>query len=175
MPEPIKLTIAKAVVEGLKSISPANGYLSDLSDFDPGDGVNKSRVYRGRAFFGDGDPIPMVSLLEAGFEDEVLNDFVSDNPVTEYWWPLIVQGWVADDKENPTDPVYALLADVRKYLASELRKKDSGGWSQHFGIDSGIVTGLRFSAGRVRPSSELSAYAGFHLIVELRIVDKADG
>ena len=54
MPDPAKLTILKGLVNGLKTITPANGYQSNLADFDPGDGVTTPRVYRGRAFFGDG-------------------------------------------------------------------------------------------------------------------------
>lgn len=174
MTDPVKLQIAKAVTSGFKTITPANGYVSDLSDYDPGDGVTTSRVYRGRAFFGEGDPVPMVSVLEAGFEDEMVNDTVADKPSSQYWWPLIVQGWALDDKENPTDPVYVLLADVRKYLATEMKRRDPQGDTSFFGLDSKLVTGVRFSGGRVRPSSESSAYAGFHMILELCIMDKAD-
>lgn len=174
MSDPIKLQIAKAVTEGFKTITPTNGYVSDMSDFDPGDGVETSRVYRGRAFFGDGDPVPMLSVLEGGFDDEVVNEQTVEKPTSQYWWPLIVQGWVLDDKDNPTDPAYVLLADVRKYLAAQFSRKGADGWNQYFGIDSNIVTGLRFGGGRVRPANELSAYAGFHLLVELEIVDKAD-
>lgn len=174
MPDPQKLTILKAVVDGLKTITPANGYVSDLSDFDPGDGVDTSRVYRGRAFFGAGDPVPMLSVLEAAFDDEVVNEPADEVPTSEYWWPLLIQGWIIDDKDNPTDPVYPLLADVRKYLSTQLKRHGSDGWKSFFGMPSDLVVGLRFSGGRVRPASELSAYAGFHLIVELRIIDKAD-
>lgn len=174
MSDPTKLQIAKAVTSGFKTITPANGYVNDMSDFDPGDGVMTERVYRGRAFFGDGDPVPMLSVLEAGFDDEMVNEMADEIPTSEYWWPLIVQGWVQDDKQHPTDPVYVLLADVRKYLAQQLRRKDESGWPSYFGLDSKLVTGLRFGGGRVRPANDLSAYAGFHLIVELKIVDKAD-
>lgn len=174
MPDPIKLTILKALVDGLKTIAPANGYDSDLSDFDPGDGNDTARVYRGRAFFGEGDPVPMVSVLEAGFEDDMVNEPADEVPTSEYWWPMIVQGWVKDDPHNPTDPVYPLLADVRKYLAAQLKRKGVDGWKSFFGMPGDVVTGLRFGGGRVRPANELSVYAGFHLIVELRIVDKAD-
>jgi len=174
MTDPVKLQIAKAVTSGFKTITPANGYVSDLSDYDPGDGQATERVYRGRAFFGDGDPVPMLSLLEAGFDDEMVNDIIAEKPSTEYWWPLIVQGWVTDDPVHPTDPAYVLLADVRRYLATEMKRRDGEGNTSFFGIDSKLVTGVRFGGGRVRPASESSAYAGFHMILELRIMDKAD-
>lgn len=179
MPDPQKLTIMKALCDGLKTITPANGYQSDLADFDPGDGVATSRVYRGRAFFGDdgdggGDPVPMLSVLEAASDDELVNEQVAEKPTSEYWWPLLIQGWVTDDAANPLDPVYPLLADVRKLLAAEMKRKGSDGWQSVLGMPSDVVTGIRFGAGRVRPANELSAYAGFHLLVELRILDNAD-
>lgn len=174
MPDPIKLTILKALVDGLKTITPANGYDSDLSDFDPGDGNDTARVYRGRAFFGEGDPIPMVSVLEAGMEDDIQNEQLSEKPRSEYWWPIIMQGWVVDDTNHPTDPVYPLLADVRKFLATEAKVKGLEGDFSVLGFDSKTITGIRFGGGRVRPANELSAYAGFHLMLELKIMDKAD-
>jgi len=176
MAEPTKLTILKALVDGLKTITSANGYESDLSDFDPGDGNDTARIYRGRAFFGDGDPIPMISVLEAASETDLINDTLADLPTSEYWWPLILQGWVVDDPLNPTDPVYPLLADVRKYLATQLKARSSDGWRNIFGLHEHTygLTGIRFGSGTVRPANELSAYAGFHLMLELCIVDKAD-
>lgn len=38
MSEPYKLKILRGMTDTLKSITPANGYQSDLADFDPGDG-----------------------------------------------------------------------------------------------------------------------------------------
>lgn len=176
MTDPVKLTILKGLVDGLKTITPANGYQSDLADFDPGDGNDTSRVYRGRAFFGEGDPLPLVSVLEAASETDLINDMVADKATTEYHWPLIVQGWVKDDPDNPTDPVYPLLADIRKYLASQLKRRAVDGERQIFGLSERTygLLGLRFGSGTVRPANELSAYAGFHLMVELHIVDKAE-
>lgn len=174
MSEPTKLQILKAVVNELKSIVPSNGYVSNLADFDPGDGIMTSRVYRGRAFFGEGDPIPMLSILEATSGEDVLNEMVAETPVSEYWWPLIIQGWVTDDKENPTDPVYPVLRDVRKCFAKQMKRVPGSHDREIFGFSSDFITGIRFGGGLVRPANELSAYAGFHLMLELCIVDNAD-
>ena len=174
MSDPIKLQILKAVVDELKSITPTNGYVSNLADFDPGDGVTTARVYRGRAFFGDGDPVPMLSVLEATNGEEVINEMVAEKPLSEYWWPLIIQGWAKDDPENPTDPVYPLLRDVRKCFAKQVKRVAGMNDRRIFGFSSEHITGIRFGGGIVRPANEASAYAGFHLLLELCIVDNAD-
>jgi hypothetical protein len=175
MTDPIKLQIQKAIVDEIKAITPVNGYVSDLADFDPGDGVTTSRVYRGRAFFGDGDPVPMVSILEATNGEDVINEMVASTPVSEYWWGLLIQGWVEDSKSNPTDPVYPLLADVRKCFAKQMKRTQGQFERRIFGFGEDVITGIRFGGGLVRPANELSAYAGFHMMLELCIVDKADG
>jgi hypothetical protein len=38
--DPFKLRLLKAITGALKEVTPANGYLNDLADFDPGDGVD---------------------------------------------------------------------------------------------------------------------------------------
>lgn len=175
MTTPFKLTILQALTDTLKTITPANGYHSDLSDYDPGDGVMTPRVYRGRAFFGDNDPVPMVSVLEQIGDPDTLVDQLATTPFSEYSWPLIVQGWVKDDSQNPTDPAYYLLADVRQRLAIEAKRRTADKTESHiFGLPWTMVTGLKFGTGIVRPSSEVSAYAGFHLTVEVQICDNAE-
>ena len=175
MSEPYKLKILRGMTDTLKSITPANGYQSDLADFDPGDGVITPRVYRGRAFFGADDPVPMISVLEAIDSVEYAAQALPDKPYSEYWWPLIVQGWVKDDPVNPTDPAYVLLADVRQRLAVEVKRRTIDKTETLiFGLPWQKVRGLRFGTGIVRPAGELSAYAGFHMIVELLINDDAE-
>lgn len=174
MTDPIKLQILKALTDELKSITPANGYASNLADFDPGDGVMTPRVYRGRAFYGDNDPVPLLSVLEATNGEEVINEMVAEKPSMEYWWPLIIQGWVQDDPQNPTDPAYALLRDVRKCFAKQMKRLSGMHERRIFGFTENHITGIRFGSGIVRPANELSAYAGFHLLLELQIFDNAD-
>ncbi len=176
MTYPAKLTILRALTETLKGITPANGYVSDLSDFDPGDGALTARVYRGRAFFGDNDPVPMVSILEALGEADYIAEPHQTVGVSEYWWSLILQGWVKDDKDNPTDPAYVLLADVRRCLALQTRRRQTNDPSETniLGLSSKLIHGLRTNTGVVRPANELSMYAGFHLLVEVKITDIAE-
>lgn len=177
-PLPFKLRVLHALTDCLKTITPANGYVFDMSDFDPGDGVMTSRVYRGRMAFGDdgdggGDPVPMLSVLE-GVQP---GDEVSEPPVNavvgEYAWPLIVQGFVQDDKVNPTDPAYVLLADVRRRLVQE-KKRRVGHSRNILGFDENNVIDLHVGTGVVRPADDVSAKAWFWLSLELTILDNAD-
>lgn len=168
-----KLIMLKSLTAGLKTITPANGYQSDLGDFDPGDGGTMSRVFRGRVAFGDSDPVPMVSVLEAVTETEALGVQPVGEATQVYEWPLLLQGWVRDDQENPTDPAYVLLADVRQYLA-RLAKRVKKMDNDILGVGPELLHDLQFSGGLVRPADETNAYAGFWLTLRLTIVDRAE-
>lgn len=146
-----------------------NGYKHDLSN----------AVFRGRLAFatGDddnpGDPLPMVSILEnpnpdrfpqrAGYEDQ-------GDSVQRDKWTLNVQGWVEDDPLNPTDPAYELMADVKKALyaliAQHHPEQGIGGIHPNYCLD-GLINGLEFEAGTVRPPDELSSKAFFWMRVIL--------
>lgn len=172
---PSKLVVLRGLTDALKEITPTNGYQSDLSDFDPGDGVLTPRVYRGRALFGESDPVPMVSVLEGIDAIDHIAEPLPTTPFSEYWWSLIVQGWVADDPQHPTDPAYVLLADVRRRLAIEAKRKTADKTEPMiFGLPWSLVQGLRFNTGIVRPSNELSMYAGFHMTLQIQINDNAE-
>lgn len=178
--EPFKLLVLRALTACLKEVTPANGYTSDLSDFDPGDGVQSERVFRGRPWFGDSDPIPMVSVLEPIDEGDYLFATPADTGSGSYEWPLVVQGFVADDPAHPTDPAYRLMRDVRRRLVREkLRKKpgmnttDPLGTSQ-FGLPGCRVTDMKISTGKVRPADDTSAKAYWWLVVTLAITEDAE-
>ena len=83
-----RLDILQRITDHLLGITPANGYPIDLT----------GRVFRGRAFFGDQDPLPMVSILEAprpldGFVTGEMGQRRADE------WMLLVQGWAEDDQD----------------------------------------------------------------------------
>jgi len=153
---PFRLRVLRAMTDKLKTITPANGYNYDLSD----------RVFRGRLMYGDGDPVPMVSILEAPLpEDPKATPAGGDT-----WkgpWRLFVQGWVDDDRENPTDPAHFLMADVKRALAEARKGMIRGGV---FGISR--VTGLIIGENVVRPAEEhVNEYANFLLVVTLEIAE----
>ena len=175
-PLPFKLRAMRALTDILKSITPDEGYVYDLSDFVDDDGVTVERVYRGRDTFGEGDPLPMVSILE-GVNP---GDDVAEPPVEavtgEYDWDILIQGWLPDDQQHPTDPAYLLLADVRQRLIAERSRKLPGTHQPDpLGLEPGKnrVVGIRVGAGVVRPPDRLSDKAWFWLTLTLRIVDNA--
>jgi hypothetical protein len=171
---PFKLRVLRALTDALKTITPANGYQFDLSDFDPGDGVMTARVYRGRAWYGDDDPIPMVSILEGINPADDVAEAPVDTTTGEANWQILVQGFVNDDPEHPTDPAYGLLADIRRRIAAE-KKRRVGDDLDPFGFGRGKnrITKVFIGSGVVRPADDTSAKAWMWLSLTLRIVENA--
>lgn len=157
---PIRLEILKRMTDVLKEITILNGYKHDLA----------SSVFRGRGVYGDETPLPALSILEAPIPLDQLPS-AKDNQSLAGQWELVVQGWVADDRANPTDPAQVLMADVKKRLALERKKFD---WDNPedgiFGLGR-FVTGLYIGAGVVRPPEEISAKAYFWLTITLDIAE----
>lgn len=181
-PLPFRLRLMYAISDALAEITPANGYVSDLSPYDPGDGSPLGRVFRGRAWFGDSDPLPMVSILEGSTPADPVEDEPYETQSGEYELTLIVQGFVNDDPVHPTDPAYVLMADVRRRLALE-RKRRLPSTSGRNGIDpfglwtttvKSRIVDIRVGPGVVRPADDLSAKAYFWLSLKIRMVDHAD-
>lgn len=159
-PNPIRLQVLKNMTAVLEEITVANGYQHDL----PG------KVFRGRGVYGDETPLPCISVLEAPIPLDQLPS-ARDNTAQAGPWELVVQGWVKDDRDNPTDPAHVLLADVKKRLALERRKAD---WDNPedgiFGLGRSVPA-MYIGAGVVRPPEEISAKAYFWLTITLDMAE----
>lgn len=156
--EPLRLRILKAMQAALEEITPANGYASDLT----------GAVFRGRNVFGDTDPLPLVSILEA---PDPINPLSSpkDSGDQKGNWALLIQGFVTDDIDHPTDPAYILMADVIKRLALEKKKATD---YKSFGIDLGKhINNIELGTRVVRPPDESSNKAYFNLSIILDVVE----
>lgn len=164
--DPFRLRVLKAITASLKTITPANGYQHDLADKTE-HGVAMARAFRGRQQFGDGDPLPMVSVLEHPRAlDALLAPDGGQDRLGE--WDLLVQGFVKDDKENPTDPAHRLVADVIACLAKEGKRRkpslDGGSGEPDILGLGGImpcVTKLAIGSPVVRPADGVNSSQAF--------------
>lgn len=129
----------------------------------------EGRVFRGRVVYGDNDPIPMISLLEPPIPLETMISR-ADNPHSAGKWELLVQGFVHDDDQNPTDPAHMLMAEAKHFLNIE-KKRERG--NNPFGL-GGMVTSVSIGQGSVRPPDEVSNKAFFWLVLTLGIVENLD-
>ena len=154
--DPFRLRVLKALTAALGEITVANGYKADLT----------GSVFRGRDTFGHKDPLPMLSILESMNEKDQNISPQAGTMITGPW-ELLIQGWSADDEDNPTDPSQFLLADVKKRLAQE-RSRARG--YEILGM-GGMITDIKFSTGVVRPADEVSSKAYFWLKLELVLVE----
>lgn len=160
-PVPFRLRVMRNLTTVLQGITKANGYNYDMA----------ASVFRGRVIFGDSDPIPLVSILEAPLPDEP--DLTpAAGSVWTGQWRIMIQGWVDDDKANPTDPAHFLLADVKKALAKERKNMIRPGRGNNLLNMGGRVTNLVIGACVVRPAEEqVNEYANFLLSVTLEIAE----
>lgn len=157
---PLRLRILTALTASLKEISTANGYHTDFQE----------RVWRGRVVFGENDPLPLLSILEVPIPLDQTPSPV-DSEFSSGTWELMVQGFVEDDPENPTDPAHYAMADVKKRLARERRKASNMTNEEGILGLGNFVTGLRIGTGVVRPPDEISAKAYFWLTIALDMVE----
>lgn len=130
-------------------------------------------VYRGRGRFGR-EPVPMVSLLQAAEVDESFSD--AENAMRRKDDKLyLIQGWVSDDRENPTDPAHDLLAKTKQAL-SEIIDMDSPkyllkGYNSNNNGRS-LVGDLKISTGIVRPPEQgVSDTAYFWLPIRVTLLE----
>lgn len=161
--DPFRLRVMKRVTEVIKEgVHPDHETPStnDLRD-TPG----AKHVFRGRTTYGYDDTLPLVSVLEdPGTLDELLGGREGGDAIGT--WPIIIQGFVQDDAENPTDPAHILAAEVVRAIVQQRRTFN------HFGLggDSPCITDFKISAPVVRPGDgETSDVAWFVFRVTLSL------
>lgn len=111
-----QLTILMALCAHIEGVTPANGYDFDLA----------GKVFRGTAKFGADEPLPFVSILESLRPDPRPREAGSEKLVREENWELLVQGWVDESREFPTDDLYRLKGSVEKRLAEIVAVDNTG-------------------------------------------------
>lgn len=166
----LRLQVLQKLCAHLEGITIINGYQHDLID------VNGTHVFRGRAEFGDNDPTPMVSLIEAKATDYGV--FADENSsVRKDEWVVLVQGWAVDTSkgprgtnlDHPTDAVYQLLMDVESRLSDIVATDEKGQpkFPGKFRLE-GLITSLRLASPVVRPAETgVSSKAFFYLPIRI--------
>lgn len=168
MSDPFRLRVLKALTDHLKQITPANDYESDLSDFTDTDGITSERVIRGRDRFGEGDPLPFVSILE-DFRANAVAHGGEASTKGKSEWKLLIQGFVKDDPVHKTDAAYVLAADVVKALIAARAQRYS---ILGLGEKMPCVVDLKMDHPVVRPpDGEISSVSFFFLTVTLTLVE----
>ena len=164
-----RLTTLKRLCTFLATeVTPANGYKHDLSP--------EGAVARGRLFFDSADPLPGISILENVDPDRFPRQAGGEHEhtLTKENWTLLVQGWAKDDKQNPTDPAYELMADVRKALAKLVKRPapmtaEVESPDYHLG---GLIAGMTMEPGIARPPTEdVSRKAFFWMRIVFQFVE----
>lgn len=161
----IRAQAINGLAETIRSITPANGYVFDLS----------SSVYVGEVKFGDEAKPPFIAILEPPI---VLHKqkYVYNCQQQEYSIDLIVQGFVEKNVTNQFDGTamgYALLAEVRKAIATEVRDKGLNLTQRNiFGAGRNLVE-VKMDHGIVRPADEMSTLSYFWMTMTLDIFEDA--
>lgn len=160
MPDPLRLVVHKRLAGLLETV-----VAPSLSG--PGTPM-AGRVYRGRGVFGVEISPPAISILESPLPEDGPPSPL-DSPVGETIWELVIQGWVVDDRLNPTDPAHRIMAEVKRVLALEKMKAQPRSGDPADGI-LGLgrsITAMYIGPGVVRPPDELNRNAYFWLTLGL--------
>lgn len=123
MPDSFRLRVMKGLCDALKEITPGNGYQHDLSNFSDSAGRDTERVVRGRAQFGENDPIPIIAIIEDPATELPVNGPTTSSKA-QNTFRVLIQGFVKDDPDHRLDPAYALSAEVIVALVRAKQAKE---------------------------------------------------
>jgi hypothetical protein len=157
--DPRRLRALKNLTACFEAITVAGGYKTD---------IGAGHVFRGRRVYGDDDPLPLVAINDFPLPEDQL-PVPRGGTTRETDWQLLVQGFVEDDRLNPSDPAHVLAADCQKALAFEARKNTEL-QPDVLGM-GGLVTDIRIGAAVVNAPDEISSKAYFYMPVTLTIVE----
>lgn len=162
-----RLATLKALTSHLRGdVTLDNGYEFDL----------QNGVYRGRDLFDADDALPCVSILDNVNSDRFPVRAGNNDGGVGYdksRWTILINGWVDDDHENPTDPAEQLMATVKQSLAkiiSEPHPMAAGTRHANYML-GGLIAGMEIEPGTVRPPDQISAKAYFWMRVILSFVE----
>lgn len=139
------------------------------------DGVTQTfegRVFRGRLRYGEKDPMPMISIIEPPIPEEPRMGG-NTAPISSTPWMLLIQGFVSDDPDHPTDGAQALLAEIRRVLVEEKSRGQGNdmldlGPARPVSTPNNVVE-MQIGAGAVRPPDDISDTAYLWLYLTLKL------
>lgn len=161
----LRFELIKQITDYLQSeVNPDNGYKNNLKD----------HVMRGIAVHSASTmALPAVSVYE-GVNSQIAEQGHdasrvggNEDPSVLYGKYFMISGWTrAQDKNNPTDEVYELMADVKKAFGKLITKLGEGE-----PIFSGIVTSMEIDPGVVLPREDPNMAPQFVLRIVPNIVE----
>lgn len=165
-----KLYIMKKLTEHLQGITP------DWTDLPPAMAGEvcpldlSSSVYRGRLDFGDEVKNPFLVVLEAPRQLNP-NGAGTGELVNNEDWTLLIQGFAEEDRRNPSDPAYTMLAWVQMRLARITTEKKNGGRGGLYPSEwrlGGLIADIRYQIPIVRPGKDtVSDTAYFYMPISV--------
>lgn len=121
-------------------------------------GYEGIKVWRGKLVVSAREVEDCLSILEA--PRPVVGQGAGHNNYKRLeTWTLLIQGWPKDDKENPSDPAYAMKAAVEEWLYRIIAVDEKSGLPLYPSLYmlGGDVASLTIGQGVVRPPSEEAA------------------
>lgn len=162
MADPVRLLVLKKLTFLLQGITEIDGVTVNLTQ----------SVFRGRSVFGENDALPMLSILESPRNTDGIRAGENRSENLNKWG-LMLQGWVKDDKVNPTDPAYHLAEAVmnRLKLVTEIRPGNSGQpLNENVYLLGRSIVGFEVGQPIIRPPIDnLSSKAFFYLQVDVEL------
>lgn len=156
---PFRLRVLRNMTAAIETVTPANGCIHDLSG---------GRVRRGIIVFGEDEKPPLVTLLEAPIPADVLQSG-GPNPNSTGLWEILVQGFVKDDPDHPSDMAHVLMAEVKAALTKSKRQERG---RDILGM-KGRVMEMYIGQGSVRPEDGTST-TFFWFTASLRLVENLE-
>lgn len=160
-----KLDVLKALSDHLEGINP------DTTPDCPFD--LRGKVYRGRVIFGEETKPPFIALLEA--PRQINPSGGGDAKLSQNEdWVILIQGFVDDDTNHPSDEAYSLLSWTQQRMSRITQQKTNGGNGGQYPDEyrlGGKLGEILYQIPIVRPGKDdVSATAYFYMPVTIKMV-----
>lgn len=168
-----KLSILKALTAHLEGINPdwldlPEGMTGETCPYDL-----RGSVFRGRTEFGDDVALPFIALLEAPRQFDPSGGGVG-RLVQDEDWTVLIQGFAKEDRKNPLDPAYDLLAWTQMRMARITAENRNGGRGGRYPSEwrlGGLLAEIRYQIPVVRPGKDsVSDAAYFYMPISVGMV-----